>query len=204
MTISNLPLTFSADFNLTTLLEDIAILTGGEVITSDLGLDLKETTVEQLERAKENLAKAGRGDDVDNKVDTILEIAKLAGVGRTTVARYRKVINKGSDKLINKMLRGDVSITSAYMQTQNNRKKKSINPDGVETAMQEEIRAEVELESLGTETVTVKYVQDIHEGRHLLVNNEIECFIMTKDDSKVRDTMSQHPSLKYAVFIIEH
>ena len=35
------------------MLEDIAILTGGEVITSDLGLELKDTTVEQLGRAKQ-------------------------------------------------------------------------------------------------------------------------------------------------------
>ena len=35
------------------MLQDIAILTGGEVITSDLGLDLKETTVEQLGRARQ-------------------------------------------------------------------------------------------------------------------------------------------------------
>ncbi len=35
------------------MLEDIAILTGAEVITSDLGLDLKDTTVEQLGRAKQ-------------------------------------------------------------------------------------------------------------------------------------------------------
>ena len=35
------------------MLEDIAILTGGEVITSDLGLDLKDTTIEQLGRAKQ-------------------------------------------------------------------------------------------------------------------------------------------------------
>ncbi|MBR3943104.1 MAG: chaperonin GroEL, partial [Clostridia bacterium] len=35
------------------MLEDIAILTGGQVITDDLGLDLKETTVEQLGRAKQ-------------------------------------------------------------------------------------------------------------------------------------------------------
>ena len=35
------------------LLEDMAILTGGEVITSDLGLDLKETTMEQLGRARQ-------------------------------------------------------------------------------------------------------------------------------------------------------
>ena len=35
------------------MLEDIAILTGGEVITSDLGLELKETTMAQLGRAKQ-------------------------------------------------------------------------------------------------------------------------------------------------------
>lgn len=35
------------------MLQDIAILTGGEVITSDLGLELKDTTMEQLGRAKQ-------------------------------------------------------------------------------------------------------------------------------------------------------
>ena len=35
------------------MLEDIAILTGGEVITSDLGLELKDTTMEQLGRARQ-------------------------------------------------------------------------------------------------------------------------------------------------------
>ena len=35
------------------MLEDIAILTGGEVITSDLGLELKETTIEQLGKARQ-------------------------------------------------------------------------------------------------------------------------------------------------------
>ncbi len=35
------------------MLQDIAILTGGEVITSDLGLELKDTQVSQLGRAKQ-------------------------------------------------------------------------------------------------------------------------------------------------------
>ena len=35
------------------MLEDMAILTGGEVITSDLGLELKDTSIEQLGRAKQ-------------------------------------------------------------------------------------------------------------------------------------------------------
>ena len=34
------------------MLEDIAILTGGQVISDELGLDLKETTMDQLGRAK--------------------------------------------------------------------------------------------------------------------------------------------------------
>ena len=33
------------------MLEDIAILTGGQVISEELGLDLKETTLDQLGRA---------------------------------------------------------------------------------------------------------------------------------------------------------
>lgn len=35
------------------MLQDIAVLTGGEVITSELGLELKETTIDQLGRAKQ-------------------------------------------------------------------------------------------------------------------------------------------------------
>ncbi len=35
------------------MLQDIAILTGGEVITSELGLELKETSIEQLGRARQ-------------------------------------------------------------------------------------------------------------------------------------------------------
>ena len=35
------------------ILQDIAILTGGEVITSDLGLELKDTQIEQLGRARQ-------------------------------------------------------------------------------------------------------------------------------------------------------
>ena len=35
------------------MLEDIAILTGGEVITSDLGLELKDVTIEQLGKARQ-------------------------------------------------------------------------------------------------------------------------------------------------------
>jgi len=62
------------------MLQDIAILTGGEVITSDLGLDLKETTVTQLGRArqvkvtKENtiiVDGVGEKEEIDTRVKQI-------------------------------------------------------------------------------------------------------------------------------------
>lgn len=62
------------------MLRDIAILTGGEVISEELGLDLKETTIEQLGRArsvvvqKENtiiVDGAGNADDIKARCSQI-------------------------------------------------------------------------------------------------------------------------------------
>src|SRR5690625_2868839 len=62
------------------MLEDIAILTGAEVITEDLGLDLKSTTIEQLGRAskvvvtKENttiVEGAGNPETISSRVQQI-------------------------------------------------------------------------------------------------------------------------------------
>ncbi len=62
------------------MLRDIAILTGGEVISEELGLELKDTTMEQLGRArqvkvtKENtiiVDGAGKSEDIKNRVGQI-------------------------------------------------------------------------------------------------------------------------------------
>ena len=62
------------------MLQDIAILTGGEVITSDLGLELKDADIPQLGRAKQvKVTKenttivdgAGAGDDIKGRVAQI-------------------------------------------------------------------------------------------------------------------------------------
>lgn len=57
------------------MLEDIAVLTGGQVITSDLGLELKETTIEQLGSA----AKVIVTKDNTTIVEGAGESAKIAG-----------------------------------------------------------------------------------------------------------------------------
>ena len=63
------------------MLEDIAILTDGEVITSDLGLDLKDTTINQLGKAKQvkiqkenTIIVDGAGDS--NKIENRIKLIK--------------------------------------------------------------------------------------------------------------------------------
>lgn len=62
------------------MLQDLAVLTGGEVITEEVGLDLKETTIEQLGRArqikvqKENtivVDGAGSQDEIKKRIASI-------------------------------------------------------------------------------------------------------------------------------------
>ena len=62
------------------MLQDIAILTGGQVISEELGLELKDTAIEQLGRArqvvinKENtiiVDGSGNSDDIKNRTDQI-------------------------------------------------------------------------------------------------------------------------------------
>ena len=62
------------------MLQDIAILTGGQVISSELGLELRETTMEQLGRARQVVVQkentiivdgAGNSDDIKARVGQI-------------------------------------------------------------------------------------------------------------------------------------
>ena len=62
------------------MLQDIAILTGGQVITEELGLELKEATIEQLGRARQVVVQkentiivdgAGDNDEIKNSVHQI-------------------------------------------------------------------------------------------------------------------------------------
>ena len=62
------------------MLQDIAILTGGQVISDELGLDLKETTLEQLGRAKSVKVQKENTVIVDgegNKADIDARIAQI-------------------------------------------------------------------------------------------------------------------------------
>lgn len=76
-----------------------------------LAMQSKET-IEKL--AKDNLSKAGKNEAVELKIDTNEEIAKLAGVSRTSIVRYTSVLNKASKSTIQQLNKGEISISSAF------------------------------------------------------------------------------------------
>lgn len=154
---------------------------------------LHEETIQQI--AKVNLIDAGKGNNIEKPVDTLLEIAKIANVGRTTVSRYKKVLNSGLEDIIKRMLQEELSVTSAYNLVQKKTKDVQIN-------LHQEI-ATLQTETIQSETPVVKFVRDYNEAKNLLNTNEFECLIMTKDEGKIKDFTSQQPNVKFAVFIIQ-
>lgn len=50
----------------------------------------------------------------DTKIHTDKELAKMAGVGTGTVARFNKVMNSDDDELKKKVLANEVSINASY------------------------------------------------------------------------------------------
>ncbi len=75
------------------MLEDIAILTGGQVISSELGLDLKETTLDMLGRAKSVKVQKENTVIVDgygDKSAVQARIAQIKGMIETTTSDFDK------------------------------------------------------------------------------------------------------------------
>ncbi len=75
------------------MLQDIATLTGGEVITEELGLDLKEVDITQLGRAKQ--VKVGKDETIivsgmGNKEDIEKRISQIKSQIQNTTSEYDK------------------------------------------------------------------------------------------------------------------
>ena len=73
------------------MLKDIAVLTGGEVITADLGLELSETTIEQLGQAKQIVIQKENTIIVDGagKKDAIkARVAQIRAAIETTTSDF--------------------------------------------------------------------------------------------------------------------
>lgn len=107
-------------------------------------------------KGKENLSKAGKGEKINEKIDTYSEIAKLAGISRPTVQRYEGVLSNAPKSVIEKMRIGDLSISGAYksVEKKKNRKaEKTVKPvelsyvmvDSIESAKEKMKNGDLEM-----------------------------------------------------------
>ena len=142
---------------------------------------LSKDTIEAL--AKINLSKGGKNTEVIEHVDTNTEIAKIAGVGRTTVVRYASVINKGSQTVINKLKKGEISIASAYDATKGLSIKK-------------------EKKVIIKKTVECNFINSIEEGNEKMQAGTIDGYIVLNDLSKT-DLLADKLKGKISVFIMK-
>jgi ParB family chromosome partitioning protein len=76
-------------------------------------------------KGKENLSKAGKGEKINEKIDTYSEIAKLAGISRPTVQRYDGVLSNAPKSVIEKMRNGELSISGAYKSVEKKKNRKA-------------------------------------------------------------------------------
>lgn len=141
-------------------------------------LELAYQSKEIIEkRAKLNLSKAGKGDSVTEIIDTNLEIANLAGVGKTTVVNYGNVITKASPSLIEQMRKGELSISGAY----NKIKDKTIK-----------------IEKTNSEII---FLQSFDEGKELMNKNIIEGIIVLSNEDKV-NTLTAVQKSKFGILMV--
>ena len=115
------------------MLTDIAILTGGEVISSDLGLELKDTTLEQLGKArqvkvnKENtIIVGGAGDSEKIKA----RIGQIKAAIETTTSEFDK--EKLQERLAK--LSGGVAVIKVGAATETEMKEKKLRIEAALTA----------------------------------------------------------------------
>lgn len=144
---------------------------------------LSKDTIEKI--AIENLSKGGKKTGIGIAVDTTQELAKIAGVGRTTITRYNTVLERGTKDIIQKMENGNVSISSAYSLT----KKKS------------EVKANPKLKTTPKTANIVKTYETIEEAKVDLKSNKIDGILILKEVGQI-DACTSRQKQKFGFYVV--
>ena len=134
-------------------------------------------------KAKENLSKGGKNKEVDTSVDTNAEIAKLAGVSRTSVVSYNTILNKGPKSVIEKLNKGEISISSAL---------------GLVKNLPEKIKPIVKQVK---NPVKINLVTSIEDGKKQIEDGIIQGLIIVKDKKQI-DFLNNNQKNKFGVYIL--
>lgn len=142
---------------------------------------LSKEAIEKM--AKNNLSKAGKRLSIVDAVDTNAEIAKIAGVSRTTVGRFNSVLNKASKSVIGKLKNGEISISTAY--------------DTVKNTPERIIQPKVK-----SKTIEIKYYNSIKDATEHLNSGLIEGIVILKNKEQI-NLMNNVQKAKFGFIIVE-
>lgn len=141
---------------------------------------LSRETIEKM--AKENLFKAGKNIEINKSIDTYAEIAKIAGVGRTSVFMYSAIMDKASDSVKQKLRKGDISISSAYDKVKDLPEKKIAKPVN--------------------KANNYKILDSIEESQKLLADGKIQGVVLLKNKAQI-DLLNNYVKTKFGIVITD-
>lgn len=142
---------------------------------------LSKESIEKL--AKNNLSKGGKNIEVNIAIDTNAEIAKLAGVGKTSVVSYNTVLKKASNSVIEKMKKGQISISTAH---------------GLVKNLPDKALPKVKAEKKQIKTTVFT---SIEEGTKQIEAGLIEGLIILKDEGQI-DLLKDNQKSKFGIHIL--
>ena len=150
------------------MLQDIAVLTGGEVITSDLGLELKDTEITQLGRAKQVKVEKDKTIIVDGNGDK-QQIADRVGQIRAQLNEEKSEYEK--EKLQERLakLAGGVAVIGVGAATEVEMKDKKLR---IEDALSATKAAVEEGIVAGGGTAYVNIIPEVEKVVNTLSNDE--------------------------------
>jgi protein gp37 len=143
---------------------------------------LSKDSIEKI--AKDNLSKGGKNIKVNEAVDTNAEIAKIAGVGRTSVVNYNTVLKRASKSVIEKLNNGQISISTAHDLVRN---------------LPDRALAKVKVEKKQIKTTVF---ESIEEGTKQIKEGVIEGLIILKDASQI-DLLNDNQKSKFGFYLIK-
>lgn len=142
---------------------------------------LSKESIEKI--AKNNLSKGGKNIKVNEPIDTNAEIAKLAGVGRTSVVNYNTVLNKASKSVIDKLNKGEISISTAHSLVKN---------------LPEKIKPQAKAHK---KPIKINLFESFEDGTRQIEDGMIEGLIVLKDEKQI-DLLNNNQKNKFGIYIL--
>ena len=142
---------------------------------------LSKESIEKI--AKNNLSKGGKNIKVNEAIDTNAEIAKLAGVGRTSVVNYNTVLNKASKSVIDKLNKGEISISTAHSLVKN---------------LPEKIKPQAKADK---KPIKINLIESFEDGTRQIEDGMIEGLIVLKDEKQI-DLLNNNQKNKFGIYIL--